>query len=130
MFLTTPNLTNISFFNCTSLERIKGINLVTSSGATFKECSNLISVEGKITYSGNPNQAFYGCGKLTGLPTFDLSGVTSASEMFIYCSSLNYDQMLDILSNLNGCSGFWRTFVGCSGISYYGWDNCLFVGML
>ena len=124
--LTPFNLTNINFFNCTSLERIKGINLVTSSGATFKECSNLISVEGKITYSGNPNQAFYGCGKLTGLPTFDLSGVTSASEMFIYCSSLNYNQMLNILSKLSNCTGFWRTFAGCSGISHNGWEKSMF----
>lgn len=124
--LTPFNLTNVSFFNCTSLERIKGINLVTSSGATFKECSNLISVEGNVTYSGTPYQAFYGCGKLTGLPTFDLSGVTSASEMFIYCSSLNYNQMLDILSKLNNCTGFWRTFAGCSGISHNGWEKSMF----
>lgn len=108
----------IDFYNCTSVEHIKDINLyATGDMSPFQNCKNLKRIDGTIDLKGSIYRAFYNCQQLATWPTLKLSRVTSASEAFVSCVKMNFSQMRKILNALTGCSDFYRTFDGCSGVS-------------
>lgn len=78
------NLDNLSFLDCKKIKAIKNIDTTTRSGANmFRGCSELVSVEGRMTVIGSMAGAFYGCPKLEILPNeLNLTDVTSISETF------------------------------------------------
>lgn len=114
----------VTFESCTNIKHIKGINLqATGSMAPFRNCRNLVTLEGRIKLRDSIGQAFYGCSKLAGLTAgnklvLDLADVTSTSETFNGCTSFTMDDLKFIMksfsSKLTGST--WRTFANCTGI--------------
>lgn len=115
--LTPFNLTSINFYNCPELREIRGLNYNGSGSGVFYNCSNLETIEGTLTLTGNMNQAFYNCVKLTNLPTMNLSAVTSGSESFSGCKELTLAQAKSILSTCSNLGSTYRFFSGCTNIS-------------
>lgn len=108
----------IDFYNCTSVEHIKDINLyATGDMSPFQNCKNLKKIEGTVDLYGSIYRAFYNCQQLATWPTLKLNRVTSASEAFVSCVKMNFSQMRKILNALTSCKDFYRTFDGCKGIS-------------
>lgn len=108
----------IDFYNCTSVEHIKDINLyATSNMSPFQNCKNLKRIDGTIDLYGSISRAFYNCQQLATWPTLKLDRVTGASEAFEKCLKMNFSQMRKILNALTSCTDFYRTFYGCSGVS-------------
>ena len=116
--LSPFTLATVNFYNCTAVEDIRGINLyATSTINPFYNCKNLHTIKGTVNLMGGTYRAFYGCANLRNLPTFNFERVTSASDMFLGCTSLTYTQMMLILRQLKNCTSFSQTFSGCSGIT-------------
>ena len=115
--LSKFTLATVNFYNCTQVQEIRGINLyATSTINPFYNCKNLHTIQGTVNLMGSTYRAFYGCAKLKNLPTFNFERVTSASDMFLGCTSLNYTQMMSILRQLKNCTSFSQTFYNCTGI--------------
>lgn len=111
-----PNLTNINFSQCRSLQYIDGINV--NGYTSFNQCGNLKEVNGKLVLSGSIGSIFYGCSNLTKIPTFDLTNVTSMSYTFYACSKLTMTQAKTILSTVSSkLTNLSHTFRGCTGLS-------------
>lgn len=125
--LSPFNLTEVNFYNCTEIEHIKNIKLhATKSIEPFYNCVNLHTIEGAISLTDDLGRSFYNCKKLVNLPTLDLSRVKTASDSFMYCESLTYDQLLEILDKMNNCQNFYRTFQNCLAMEHDGWEKALF----
>ena len=119
---------NLTLFKCKNnnqIQYIKNINYDGSGDETFFQCYNLISIEckegGKLKLTGGLTRTFFGCSKLTGIPSqLDLSASTSSSEAFSGCSKITMEQakmIMDSTKNTGLNSGtHWRFFSGCSGI--------------
>ena len=125
--LSPFTLNEVSFYNCTAVTHIKGINLYATKSITpFYNCSNLTTIEGNVSLTGNLGRSFYNCKKLTTLPTLDLSRVNTASESFKNCESLTYNQLFQILNKMSNCTQFWETFQNCKAMTHDGWEKALF----
>lgn len=125
--LTPFSLSYIDFYHCSSLKRIKGLNVVSSSSPQmFNGCTSLERIDGYMKIKGNMNWTFAGCSKLSVFPTMDLSEVTWCHRTFEGCSKMTYNQMMTFLDSVPNCTGFVGTFWNCSGISYSGWKKALF----
>ena len=108
----------IDFYNCTSVEHIKDINLyATGSMSPFQNCINLKRIDGTVDLTGTISRAFYNCKNLATWPTLKLNRVTSISEAFEGCVKMTFAQMRTILNSLTTCTEFYRGFSGCTGIS-------------
>lgn len=148
--LTPFDLTSMSFYNCPRLVEIRGIDYNGSGNGIFYNCTNLQTIQGRLVLTGNTNNAFDTCRSLVSLPDIDMSGVTSANEMFWRATTLTLAQAKEVLrtctklTNANrmfsGCtnikgvlpsdffqnatkiSTMWRTFDGCTGITGFAED--------
>lgn len=110
-----PNLTNVNFSQCRSIQYVDGINV--NGYTSFNQCGNLKEVNGKLTLVGGIGSIFYGCSNLTKIPTFDLSGVTSMSYTFYACSKLTMTQAKTILSTVSSrLTNLSHTFRSCTGL--------------
>lgn len=118
-------LEEVSFDSCKNVQEIRNIKLNTSNGSySFNECTNLVSITGELTFSGAMTRAFQNCNKLSSLPTgstagnrLDLTNVTSMSETFWKCSSINLNLAKAIMSKVSSkLTSSYRLFCGCTGI--------------
>lgn len=111
----------ISFDSCKNVREIKNINLNTSNGSyAFNECTNLVSITGRLTFSGSMTRTFQNCINLTSIPTgsnLNLSGVTNMSETFWKCSKINLNFVKSILSSVSSkLTSSYRMFCSCTNI--------------
>lgn len=109
------NLTSATFAQCKSLKYVENMNI--NGYTSFHQCGALVSITGKLTLSGSINSIFYGCGNLTGLPTFNISGVTSMDHTFYTVSKITMAQAKTILSTASSSlTNLTATFRNCAGL--------------
>ncbi|AEO93612.1 gp353 [Bacillus phage G] len=106
---------------CANLKEIRNINLIAESGyEAFHNCYNLEKIQGYIKLIGDASFTFYNCGKLSGLPTLDLSEVVYMGETFANCHSLTASNVRQIMINSNISSKFassWGVFKNCYNVT-------------
>lgn len=122
--LSPFTLTALSLDSCRNVTKIKGINLTTSSSATFQGCGNLQTVEGTIKLTGGAASSLFAwCSSLKSFPTpgtgpgkLDLTEVTSAASMF-YGAQVTWPQAQSVLKQLTKCTNFDTMFYSSRGFT-------------
>lgn len=114
-----PKITNANFDNCPNLIKIINSSLG-SAGAIdgthlFRNCTNLIGIQGSLTLKDSMTGTFYNCKKFSLVPEeLNLEQVTSITEAFCYCESLTLSEAKRIMSKLINVNGStYRAFDGC-----------------
>lgn len=109
---STPAFSS-SFLNCASLKKVILNNIATNgSGSCFKGCSNLKKIVCNNTKFGFGNSTFEGCAKLETLPPLKANPISSATDLFKGCISLNVP-----LLDLSGATGLTKLTWGGSSSS-------------
>ena len=115
--LSPFEMTSVSFYNCPSLQEIRGIDYNGSGERMFYNCYNLHTVQGNLTLHGNINQICYNCQVLTNLPTLNMKEVTGASESFMDCKNFTMTHVRTIMSSLGDkITTSWRMFMRCTKV--------------
>lgn len=111
---------------------IEKIELTTSDSAQkvqitniFNGCSNLKNAKLTLSASGSMQYAFADCTRLERIEDgLDTADVTSISEAFRGCSSLNYLYELD----LSSCTTCYRAFQNCTSLEHAPYINSINTG--
>lgn len=121
MDLNGLSLTYLTFESCPNIKDIRNINITVHNSAPFRNCVNLVSLQGSVTLTGYITQAFFNCYNLRNIHNtlnLNLTSATSSSEAFYLCRSFGWNEVSFILSKTGtSFTGGWRTFSGCTGIS-------------
>lgn len=135
-FQQLVNLTTISFTNCKNLRAITNINLtLTNGGNIFANCTNLLRLTGNLKLNGSASQMFYFCenfklydSQMSGgnvvLPAdtgnfplnLDVSGLTSASQMFTNCTQLDIGHVYYFFRRAINLTSATSAFGFCTGL--------------
>lgn len=117
--LTSFNLTDIDFRNCTNLQVLRFLNMTPADGsAAFENCFNLKEVTGSIILPKNSSHMFSNCEKLVDIPnTFDFSNVKDASEIFV-SAGINTKSFEKVIASMTSVENLYLAFYRCPNITY------------
>lgn len=90
-------------FAYTDIEDIYNVAFY-SSHYTFYGCKNLTNIS-SVTLKGSQSYTFQNCTNLTSVSGLDLTSCTGATNIFYYCTSLRYLQIIGL-----GTYQLWTTF--------------------
>ena len=121
--LVTGTKLSYSTFSTIPDEYISYLESQTDMSYMFSHCTKLTSVpQFSTSRVTSANSMFYNCELLTIIPQFNTSSLTSANAMFSHCTKLTSVPLLDF-SSVTDVGGFYfydSMFWGCSSLTTLG----------